>query len=151
MKLLVLTLLFALPVSADTCKSLEVRYYAIKERGVYVELINEAGRLIEKGCSEGNKAYISASERVLTALEILSEDIRVENKSSEKMARERIVESQRVINMTHNYREKYPVLFNYQVLFYQIARENLNHKDYEHALKYSQMSYLLGRAILDLR
>ncbi len=133
------------------CELLKARLYAIRELGVYEDLVRESERLITRACDGGHRRSALAADKVLTAMEIIREDIRANTKASKRVAERRLKEAQRTLNMTYNYRFKHPELFFYQSLFYDVARKNLEVKDYEFALKYSQASYLVGRAILDLR
>lgn len=102
-----------------------------------------------RACEAGDQKALRSADRVLLALENI--------RSPESFGRDRLVASKRLkrasllLNETRKHSRSYPQLFAYQLLFYQVARENYRVGDYEYALKYSAASYYLGRAIVELR
>ncbi len=134
---------------AFDCKLLKARYLALKDDMVYEDLMKEAETLIDIACNKGDKRALRSADKILQALENI--------KFPESFGKDKIVASKRLrrasilLNETQKYSKKYPQLFAYQLLFYQVARENYRVGDYEYALKYSIASYNLGRAILELR
>lgn len=144
-------LLLFLTVSAfaSECPLLKVRYLALKEDAIYEDLMREAEKLINLACEKGNRKAGRAADKLLRALESI--------KFSEELGKDRLVASKRLkkalllLHETSKYTRINPNLYAYQLLFYQVARENYRVKDYEYALKYSIASYNLGRAILELK
>lgn len=134
---------------AYECPLLKVRYLALKEDAIYEDLMHEAEKLINLACEGRNKKAGKAADKVLQALESI--------KFSEELGKDKLVASKRLrkalllLHETSQYSRKHPQLYAYQLLFYQVARENYRVRDYEYALKYSIASYNLGRAILELK
>ncbi|MEN3028553.1 MAG: hypothetical protein ABDH29_04940 [Aquificaceae bacterium] len=145
---LLLLILFS-GIQALDCPFLKVRHRALKEDMVYEDLMKEAELLISLACERGDQKAMRSADKVLQALENI--------KFPESFGKDRVVASKRLrrasilLNDTQKYSRKYPQLFAYQLLFYQVARENYRVKDYEYALKYSMASYNLGRAIMELK
>lgn len=131
------------------CSLLRARYLALKEDMVYEDLMREAEALIGLACDKGDKKAMRSADKILQALENI--------KFPERFGKDKVVASKRLrrasilLNETQKYSKRYPQLFAYQLLFYQVARENYRVGDYEYALKYSIASYNLGRAIMELR
>lgn len=131
------------------CSLLKARYMALREDMVYEDLMREAESLINLACNRGDKKALRSADKILQALENI--------KFPESFGKDEVVVSKRLrrasilLNETQKYSKKYSQLFAYQLLFYQVARENYRVGDYEYALKYSIASYNLGRAILELR
>ncbi|MFN7064867.1 MAG: hypothetical protein ACK4OF_01770 [Aquificaceae bacterium] len=122
---------------------------ALKEDAIYEDLMREAELLIKRACEKKDQRAIRSADKLLQALETI--------KSPEAFGKDRLVASKRIrkasllLNQTHKHSKKHPQLFTYQLLFYQVARENYRVGDYEYALKYSLASYNLGKAILELK
>jgi len=116
---------------------------------IYEDLMREAEIFINIACEKGDKKAGRSADNILQALENI--------KFPESFGKDRVVASKRLrrasllLNETAKYSRKYPQIYAYQLLFYQVARENYRVGDYEYALKYSIASYNLGRAILELR
>ncbi len=139
---------------AQDCASLMSRYTALEKDAIYEELMSEADRLIKEGCSTGNSKLQRSADKVLYALEVLkSDDLKLpsDRKLLDIVVQKRLKNALLTLNASRKYRDKYKNLYSYELLFYQVAKENSRVKDYEYALKYSQASYFLGRAILELR
>ncbi|MEJ5339134.1 MAG: hypothetical protein WHS43_05720 [Aquificaceae bacterium] len=136
-------------VYAQECPLLRVRYLALKEDMIYEDLMREAESLINAACERGDRKAGRSADKILQALENI--------RFPEGFGKDRVVASKRLrrasllLNETGKYSKKHPQLYAYQLLFYQVARENYRVGDYEYALKYSVASYNLGRAILELR
>lgn len=146
--LLFLSLLLGTAQALD-CPLLKVRFEALKVDMIYEELMNEAERLIEEGCSRGNLKAIRSADKVLSAIENI--------KFSEALGEERVVAGKRLrragelLNETKKHADKNRTFYAYQLLFFQVARENFRVKDYNYALRYALASYNLGRALIELR
>lgn len=144
-----LFLLIFLQAYAQECPLLRVRYIALKEDAIYEDLMREAESLINMACDKGDQKAGRSADKILQSLENI--------RFPEGFGKDRVVASKRLrrasllLNETRKYSKKYPQLYAYQFLFYQVARENYRVGDYEYALKYSLASYNLGRAILELR
>ncbi len=144
-----LILFFIFHAYAQDCPLLKVRYLALKEDMIYEDLMREAEKLINVFCEKGDKKAGRSADNILQALENI--------KFPESFGKDKVVASKRLrrasllLNETAKYSRKYPQIYAYQLLFYQVARENYRVGDYEYALKYSIASYNLGRAILELR
>ncbi len=134
---------------AQDCSLLKVRYLALKEDMIYEDLMREAENLINLACDKGDSKAGRSADKILQALENI--------KFPEPLGKDKVVANKRLrrtstlLNETRKYAKLYPQLYAYQLLFYQVARENYRAGDYEYALKYSIASYNLGRAILELR
>lgn len=134
---------------AQDCSLLRVRFLALREDMIYEDLMREAEIFINIACEKGDKKAGRSADNILQALENI--------KFPESFGKDRVVASKRLrkasllLNETAKYSRKYPQIYAYQLLFYQVARENYRVGDYEYALKYSIASYNLGRAILELR
>lgn len=141
--------LFLLEAHAQDCPLLKVRYLALRENMIYEDLMQEAEELIQMACEKGNKKAGKSADSILQALENI--------KFPEGFGRDKVITTKRLrrasllLNETAKYSRKHPQIYAYQLLFYQVARENYKVGDYEYALKYSIASYNLGRAILELR
>ncbi len=116
---------------------------------IYEDLMREAESLINRACERDDKKAGRSADSILQALENI--------RFPESFGKDKVVASKRLrrssllLNETAKYAKKYPQIYAYQLLFYQVARENYKVGDYEYALKYSIASYNLGRAILELR
>lgn len=141
-------------VCAQDCKSLRGRYNYLLKDYIYQDLMSEADKLITEVCSTDDGKTKKAVDRILLALEVIKEESLKEDADRKLLAvitQKRIKNALITLNGTRKYKDKYQNLYFYQLLFYQVARENSRAKDYNYALKYAQASYLLGRAILELR
>jgi hypothetical protein len=139
---------------AQDCSSLMQRYTNLEKSAIYEELMKEADRLIKDACSSNDKKFQHSADKILSALEAIKGDdfqIPKNKKLLDVVVQKRLRNALLTLNATRRYKDKYTNLYSYQLLFYQVAKENARVKDYEYALKYSQASYLLGRAILELR
>jgi hypothetical protein len=139
---------------AQDCLSLTQRYTNLEKSAIYEELMNEADRFIKDACSSNDKKLQRSADKILSALEAIKGDdfqIPKNKKLLDVVVQKRLRNALLTLNATRRYKDKYTNLYSYQLLFYQVAKENARVKDYEYALKYSQASYLLGRAILELR
>ncbi|GBC88588.1 hypothetical protein HRbin13_00712 [bacterium HR13] len=149
-----LVLMLCLVAYAQDCASLMSRYTALEKDAIYEELMSEADKLIKDGCSTGNKKLQRSADKILSALEVLKvNDARLpeDKKLLNVVVQKRLRNALYTLNASRKYKDKHSNLYSYQLLFYQVAKENIRVKDYEYALRYSQASYLLGRAILELR
>ncbi len=147
--LLLLIFFFVLHAHAQDCPLLRVRYLALKEDMIYEDLMREAETLINIACERRDERAGRSADSLLQALENI--------KFPESFGKDRVIASKRLrrasllLNETAKYSKKYTQIYAYQLLFYQVARENYRVGDYEYALKYSIASYNLGRAIMELR
>ncbi len=139
---------------AQECLSLAQRYAELEKSAIYEELMIEADRLIKEACSSNNEKLQRSADKILSALEVIrGNDFQLpkNKKLLDVVVQKRLRNALLMLNTTRKYKDKYTNLYSYQLLFYQVAKENARVKDYEYALKYSQASYLIGRAILELR
>jgi len=154
MKLLFSLLILFVFSYAQDCQSLTSRKATLEKEAIYEELLTEADRLIKEGCSSGSKKLLSSADKVLLALEVLKYE-EVELPSDKRLinivVRKKMRNALLMLNETGKYKNLNRNLYSYQLLFYQVARENKKVKDFNYALKYFQASYLLGRAIMELR
>ncbi len=141
-------------VNAQDCESLRNRYNYLLKDYIYQDLMSEADKLITEGCSKDDNKTKRVADRILSSLEVIKEESLKEYADKKLLAvitQKRLRNALATLNGTRKYKDKYQTLYFYQLLFYQVARENSRAKDYNYALKYAQASYLLGRAILELR